>query len=218
MRGCCRKGALAKDNYPHAVITHMCKARTAGTLAMTRSRWRAWYAWCRLHHVDPLRCTTPELSVYLVSRFDSGKAVSTIRGYLSAIATIRLATKHDIVAGNIRLTSLLQGLAKQRPTCLALVPKWDLTLVLLTLRKPPYEPLHKASHKSLTLKVALLTQPALAARPCEPTSYLGWWASPNMGARLHHFLGLPLKSTNPNVVRMMCYMHISSKSLMVTRT
>ena len=146
------RGALAKDRYRPPVINHMLKARAQGTVAMTRSRWRAWYGWCRHHHMDPIRCTTPKLCEYLESFFDSGKAVTTIRRYLSAVATtICLSTKHDIVAGNVRLTVLLQGFNKQRPHCPVIIPKGDLTLVLMALRRIPYEPIHKASRKSLTL-------------------------------------------------------------------
>ena len=171
---------------------------------MTKSRWRAWYEWCRLHRVDPLHCTSPELCEYLVSVFDSGKAVSTVRGHLSAIATtIRLSTKRDIVAGNVRLTAMLQGFVKQRPVCHVTVPKWDLTLILMALRNPPYEPLHKATRKSVTLKAAFLTQLALAARPCELAKFSRLVGVTRRGCTLTPLPGATLKSTNPETVRMM---------------
>ena len=86
--------SLERDRYRPSSIAHLLKARTDGTMAVTKSRWRAWYEWCKQYHVDPLHCTTPELCDFLASLFDSGKAVATIRGYLSAIATtIRLSTR-----------------------------------------------------------------------------------------------------------------------------
>ena len=91
------KGALAKDGYSDEVIHTMLLSRTTGTMAVVQSRWAAWFTWCRDAGVDPLRCTSPELCQYLSTLFEGGKAVGTIKGYLSSISTtIKLSMKRDV--------------------------------------------------------------------------------------------------------------------------
>ena len=204
------KGALAKDGYSDAVIQTMLLSRTTGTMAVVQSRWAAWFTWCRDAGVDPLRCTSPELCQYLSTLFEGGKAVGTIKGYLSSISTtIKLSMKRDLFP-NERLTRLIQGFGKLRPRLKDTTPKWDLTLVLLALRRPPYEPLCNASRRSLTLKTAFLTQLALAARPGELTKLGRVVRASRLKCSITPMPGATLKSTRPGEVRLMREVTISS--------
>ena len=198
------RGALEKDQYSGRSIQHILRARTDGTNQVTKSRWKAWFAWCGDFRVDPLKFTNPELCSFLSGLFDSGLAVSTIKGYVSAIATtVRLSTKRETVVGNERLTRLLQGFLKQRPRLHSLVPKWDLTLVLMSLRKAPYEPLYKCPLRELTLKAAFLTQLALAARPGELTKLNRLIRVSRRSCTFTPVEGATVKSTDPGEVRLM---------------
>jgi len=51
-----------------------------------------------------------------------------------------------------------------RPTTRTLLPPWDLHKVLDKLAGPPFEPMHKASLKNLTLKTVFLLAAATARR------------------------------------------------------
>ena len=130
--------------------------------------------------------------------------MGTIKGYVSAISTtVRLSTKRDIVVNNDRLTRLLQGFLKQRPTIRSPVPKWDLTLVLLALTRPPYEPLFKCNLRDLTLKTAFLTQLAMAARPGELTKLNRLIRVGPHACTLTPVEGATVKSTIPGTVNLM---------------
>ena len=59
---------------------------------------------------------------------------------------------------------LIKGLFLRRPTVRSLAPPWNLTRVLEALAKPPFEPLHAASLKHVTIKTAFLLSAASARR------------------------------------------------------
>ena len=56
------------------------------------------------------------------------------------------------------ISELIKAFEIQRPIQRSLAPKWDLACVLSSLRKDPYEPLHKASLLHLTMKTAFCLQ------------------------------------------------------------
>ncbi len=64
--------------------------------------------------------------------------MSTIKGYRSAIAPL-LKTHGIDITNNQYLTMFIKSLDLQRPTSTSRTPKWDLTIVLRSLTKPPYE-------------------------------------------------------------------------------
>ena len=55
----------------------------------------------------------------------------------------------------------------QHPVQRSLTLKWDLSWVLICLQEAPYEPLHKASKRHVTMKTAFLLALATAKRSCE---------------------------------------------------
>ncbi len=82
---------------------------------------------------------------------------STLKVYVAAIAAHHDAVdgkslgKHDLV---VRFLRGARRLNPRRPTS---VPSWDLSLVLMALQRPPFEPLQSAELKILSLKTVLLT-------------------------------------------------------------
>ena len=79
---------------------------------------------------------------------------TTIAGYRTAIAD-HLGSDFDI-SKNLELNRLLASFHRDRPVKNKAIPNWDLSLVLLALTKPPFEPLRKASLKILTFKTVFL--------------------------------------------------------------
>ena len=80
---------------------------------------------------------------------------TTIAGYRTAIAN-HLGCDFDI-SKNLELNRLLASFHRDRPVKDRAVPKWDLSIVLLALTKPPrFEPLRKPSLKFLTFKTVFL--------------------------------------------------------------
>jgi hypothetical protein len=54
------------------------------------------------------------------------------------------------------IIQMLKGVFNSRPPQVKLVPEWDLFQVLNALQKKPFEPLHKASLKIITLKTVFM--------------------------------------------------------------
>jgi hypothetical protein len=89
----------------------------------------------------------------------------TIAGYKSAIAIVH--QNGNNISSSPELSSLLKGLFHKNPSIKQLTPNWNLPLVLLTLTKRPFEPLHDADLKYLTLKTVFLVAVASASRVSE---------------------------------------------------
>ena len=93
---------------------------------------------------------------------DKNLKLTTIAGYRTAIAD-HLHSEFDI-SKNLELNRLLASFHRDRPVKDKAIPNWDLSLVLLALTKPPFEPLRKASLKILTFKTVFFMSLASGRR------------------------------------------------------
>ena len=104
---------------------------------------------------------------FLQTLVTQGRAVSTIRGYITAISN-----RHETVDG-LRVGShplvhqWRRGLDNLHGVQRSLVPPWNLELVLTSLTKAPYEPIATAPMKFLTLKTVFLLAITSARRASE---------------------------------------------------
>ena len=89
-----------------------------------------------------------------------------IKGYRSAIA-LGLKTVNTDVSTPLELAALLRAMSVEIPKRETTPHKWNLTLVLETLIREPYEPLEEASLKFLTHKCIFLLALASAKRVSE---------------------------------------------------
>ena len=80
--------------------------------------------------------------------------------------TLKFKTGNRI-GSNPVLSDLIRSFELQRPVQRSLLPKWDLSWVLVCLQKPPFEPLDKASKFHVTIKTAFLLALATAKRCSE---------------------------------------------------
>ena len=90
----------------------------------------------------------------------------TIKGYRSAISQVFRYRGLDLTQCP-ELNALFKNFDLEIPKKSLSIPKWDLSLVLMSLMKSPYEPLHKASLKDVTMKTAFLIALASAKRISE---------------------------------------------------
>ena len=91
---------------------------------------------------------------------------ATISGYRTAIADA-LGSKGETISKSLELNRLLSSFARDRPRPNKSIPSWDLSLVLLSLTKAPFEPLDKADIKWLTYKTVFLMALATGKRRSE---------------------------------------------------
>lgn len=93
--------------------------------------------------------------------------VSTIKGYRSMISNTLKFKKGANIGSDPTISDLIRSFEFQRPVQRSLYPKWDLSCVLNTLCKEPYEPLSKASLLHLSQKTVFLLTLATAGRISE---------------------------------------------------
>ena len=119
------------------------------------SRLEGFREWCAKIPCDPTSASLGVVADFLISLFDKGLALATLRSYRSAIASCHRGF-HDgsSLTNSPFLTRLLKSFFLKRPPFKTLLPAWSLPAVLKVLASAPFEPLHKASLRLLTLKTA----------------------------------------------------------------
>ena len=95
--------------------------------------------WCSARKEDPMQASVPVVANFLVHLFQRRPllAVSTIRGYRSAIAST--IPKGYLITNSKEISSLLKSLGIDRPVTRVFYPKWNLQVVLNYLTKDPFE-------------------------------------------------------------------------------
>jgi integrase len=98
---------------------------------------------------------------------DKDRAISTIEGYRTAIAKVLRATKGLDIGKDTDITTLLANFHRNTTATVSTVPSWDLALVLNMLTRSPFEPMHLADLKFVTLKTVFLLALASGKRRSE---------------------------------------------------
>ena len=162
------------------------------------SRLAPFREWCSKIPCDPSSAPLGAVADFLISRFDKGLTVVTLRSYRSAIASCHRGFSDGSSVSNSKfLTRLFQSFFLKRPPSKTLLPVWSLPAVLKVLASAPFEPLHKASLRLLTLKTAFLVAIASGHRVsslralCVDPGHLRWEAS---GVRLIPRMGFIAKN------------------------
>ena len=95
---------------------------------------------------------------------------STIEGYRTALAD-KLGSRGLNISNNTDIARLISSFHRDKPKCIRILPKWDLTLVLHQLTKAPFEPLEECPIKFLTWKTVFLLALASGKRQSEIHSW-----------------------------------------------
>ena len=119
---------------------------------VNQSRWAIYGQWCSQNKVDITSATVPQVVEFLNYLFTvKNLKPVTITGYRTAIADA-LGSQGELILKSLELNSLIASFTRDRPKPNRSIPTWDLSLVLLGLIKPPFEPLSEAPLKWLTYK------------------------------------------------------------------
>ena len=144
------------------------QSRRESTLKVYSARWKIFLDWCLQREVNPVDPALNDLVDFFCYLFDTLKlSVASIKGYRSAISnTLKFSKSADCTADPI-ISDLIKGFALRKPVSRSLTPKWNLTYVLWSLNKAPYEPLKTADIKYITLKAVFHLTFAAARRRSE---------------------------------------------------
>ena len=117
--------------------------------------------------MDVSKPTIPQIADFLYYLFvDKNLKPRTIAGYRTLVAD-GLGSAGQMVSQSLDLNRLIASFHRDRPSANRSIPNWDLSLVLLALTRPSFEPLAKADLKILTLKTVFLLALASGKRRSE---------------------------------------------------
>jgi hypothetical protein len=162
-----------KQGFSEGVASQLSKARRQSTHNLYATCWATFAAWCDDKKIDAWAPSIPEVADFLLHLFQSKKlAVSTLKGYRSAIATTLAATGYTAVSSDASLHDLMRSFFIDRPVPDRTFPEWDLALVLDALRHSPFEPLGSIPLANLTYKTVFLTALASGKRRGELHAFM----------------------------------------------
>ena len=156
---------LRSEGLSEEAVGIAAAARRPSTLHVYNSRVHRFQRWARETGINPLEASVGQVADFLMSLFNEGKQVRTIKNYRSAIASVHSGFQDgSTLSNNDTINSLLKGMFHSRPPARRLPPSWSINAVLQSLSSPPYEPLSKASLPNLTHKTVFLVAAASARR------------------------------------------------------
>ena len=162
------RDALRKKRFSSRASSLISEARRKSTTIVYNAKWKIFFSWCSARQVDPLRPSMRRIADFLIFLFDVKKlAVSTIRGYRSMLSHTLSFRGIRTIGTDVMLSDLIRSLEHKRPVSRSLTPKWDLSCVLWSLTKAPYEPLDQATLQAVTWKTVFLLVFASAKRRSE---------------------------------------------------
>ena len=133
------------------------EALRESTRASYDSKLESLFKWCNDFTCDPYSASLGQIADFLVFLFDKGLAISTIRGYRSAIASCHRGFQDgSSVTESSILSNLCESFFLKRPPVKTLLLAWSLPVVLRALAEAPFELLHKVSLHCLAIKTAFL--------------------------------------------------------------
>ena len=137
---------LEIKKFSQNIADFVSKSRQTSTQKVYDSKWVVYSNWCHRKKVNPVSAPLTAITNFLIYLFSEKKyQISTIKGCRSMITnTLKFKTCNRIRSNPV-LSELIRSFELKLPVQRALTPKWDLSWVLVCLKKAPYEPLHKAS-------------------------------------------------------------------------
>ncbi|KAI2657450.1 hypothetical protein H4Q32_008775 [Labeo rohita] len=105
---------------------------------------------------DHQRCSVGVVLSFLQEKLERRLSPSTLKVYVVAIAADHDAVEGVSLGKHHLIVRFLRGARRLNPPRPHLIPSWDLSVVLLGLRKAPFEPFVSVELKYLSLKTLLL--------------------------------------------------------------
>ena len=129
-----------------------------------QSKWEVFLHWCLQRKEDPDEATLSLIAkFFLFLREKKGLSSIAIKGYRAALSPIFILRGIDL-SNTPEISTLMRNFDLEMPRVSMKPPMWDLSLVLLSLKRKPYEPLSKCPRNLLSIKTAFLLALASAKR------------------------------------------------------
>ena len=126
------------------------------TRAIYSSKWTVFQRWCTEEQVDFRNPFISDICNFFWYLFNvPNRCPSTIEGYRTAIAgTLRNSKLY--ISTNVDVAKLIASFYRDKPKSSRPIPKWNLSIVLHRLTRPPFESQEDAAPALKTLKTRIL--------------------------------------------------------------
>ena len=163
--------SIRERKFSHRVADIVSQARRPSTRNVYQSRWCIFTDWCISRQIDPISASMSQIADFLIFLFSDKKlSMSSVKGYRVMLSnTLKFRSGRDIGHDPV-ISEVIRSLELQRPVTRSLTPRWNLTCVLWSLCKAPYEPLSRSDMTSLTYKTVFLL--AFATAKNEGVKYM----------------------------------------------
>ena len=162
--------SIVKRGFSKKAASLIAQAKRPSTSKVYDAKWTVFTDWCHRRKIDPLHPSLGKVADFLVFLFEEKHCrPSTIKGYRSALSnTLKFGHgRGKDIGSDPRLSELIRNFERSRPAMRTVVPRWNLSCVLWSLTKAPYEPLASASLLLTSVKTAFLLALASAKRRSE---------------------------------------------------
>ncbi|XP_073414114.1 uncharacterized protein [Dendrobates tinctorius] len=152
------RSLLMDRGFSPGLVATLLKSRKPVTTKIYSRTWNKFLQFLG----KPLEKEPPISAIleFLQSGLQMGLAVNTLKVQVSALG----ALYNCKLASNRWVARFIKSCHRARPIPIPSIAPWDLNLVLETLTKEPYEPLHQLPLKFLTLKTIILVALTSARR------------------------------------------------------
>jgi len=159
------QNAIRRRGFSEDVARRMSSNVRKSSELIYNSKWRIFDSYCQDKQVDPLKVELPFIADFFNWLFVHKQlSISTLQGYRTAIGRVlKKSAGLDMFEQDL-IKDLFANFGLERPIKERQLPKWDLRLVLESLKNPPYEPLISSSVTFLARKTAFLLLLASGAR------------------------------------------------------
>ncbi len=159
------RNSTKEIGFSEKVSDRIARSVRSSSQSIYKGKWKIYSDWCKSNDMDPLSNSVPQIAEFLNHLFEEQElAVSTIKGYRSAISRVLSLTGIRDSTEDPHLHALISNFSIERPVNRKNYPSWDLSIVLQSLMKSPYEPIASASLKHIAKKTAFLLLLASGAR------------------------------------------------------
>ena len=156
---------LANSGLSAGVARTLVAARSDSTYAAYESGWRHFTRWCGRRQTDPFTTSIERVLAFLQYCLTKRKlAHSTIRNRVYAIALFHRTLPLEKLSQHVWVKDFLKGAKRQCPRLKNPLPKWNLQLVLQSMRGHPFEPMNGNRLGWVTWKTAFIVGITTARR------------------------------------------------------
>ncbi|XP_058047633.1 uncharacterized protein LOC131202545 [Ahaetulla prasina] len=142
------RSLLRKRHVPANVANTIQVSRRSSTIRIYGSTWRTFYTWCSSKNIDPTTASTITILIFLQHGLEQGLAANTLRRQVAAFSSILTCGAKRSLAHRPLIRQFLRGATNLCPPVVHRYPSWDLTKVLTSFTKGPFEPLRECGLSS----------------------------------------------------------------------